>query len=938
MGVRFLKQICILAAVLIVICPGRPAGAQTGEQTGLQAFSPLIEKVIVKIKGGRPDRQEKLHQMASEIIRVKPGAPLLEKELLLSIELLKQTGRFSRIEVPDQNWEAASVDLVFILTPVMMIKNITVSGAFPIFKDEVIHVTDYVPGKGFNPDQVEMNRTAVSDLLIRNGYIRPDVDISAKKENDLEVSVHIQIDKHEYFRISRIDISGSWRISETRLKMMMKTYQMPIFFWSRGERVIKDELEKDIKTLVAFYRKKGFAEVKIEHALTAAGSSNDLTAQLIIDEGPEYRIHFDGNQAFSAFTLKKDLILEAKGNINDFGLKKSIKNMTERYRLAGYPDCRIDYTGSPVTKNGRMYKDIHINIIENTRYLVRSSTIRGMAAIDEKTLRNEVLTREKSLMYDGPFVETRFKNDKTAIEGIYRSRGYIDTQVDAGVKWTDKENIRYADVQFDIFEGYQRVITRLEVEGLPDSLLPQIKNLMETSTGKPFIKSVVQKDRQEIIAFLAKKGYIHAEVEARVTDGDKKEEVTIKFIIDPKVKSEAGGVWAFGNLRTKDEVLVRHNTIGIGAPVSLDDFTAWQKHIRSMNCIERASFKVVGLQENLDRVFFLAEVEEKKPYFLEFGAGFDTARDAYLNVSAGDRNFMGMNRILSLDAEFSGVGYDVSAGLKDFDLFSRYIVTELSVYTSREELKNQTFGTDKTGSSLSFEKDLSRFLKAGTSLGVEVRKQFETQASADMDPDDLETRGLFNITPFITWSSTDSFVKPTRGFYVNASAGYYKDVLENLDNFMKYRLRAKYYFQPFSRLVVAVQGMYGYIQNLSGAASPPDDQLFYLGGISDIRGYGENELVRDSLGDPVGGKTQTAASVEARIDLGNNFEIPLFLDAGSISGTEMENEPDGFKYTVGTGIRYMTPVGPVGVLYGYKLNPEDGEDRGMFHFSIGYTF
>jgi len=38
----------------------------------------------------------------------------------------------------------------------------------------------------------------------------------------------------------------------------------------------------------------------------------------------------------------------------------------------------------------------------------------------------------------------------------------------------------------------------------------------------------------------------------------------------------------------------------------------------------------------------------------------------------------------------------------------------------------------------------------------------------------------------------------------------------------------------------------------------------------------------------------------------------------------------------GTGIRYMTPVGPVGLLYGYKLNPEEGEDTSRFHLSIFY--
>ncbi|MDZ7665627.1 MAG: BamA/TamA family outer membrane protein [Desulfotignum sp.] len=131
--------------------------------------------------------------------------------------------------------------------------------------------------------------------------------------------------------------------------------------------------------------------------------------------------------------------------------------------------------------------------------------------------------------------------------------------------------------------------------------------------------------------------------------------------------------------------------------------------------------------------------------------------------------------------------------------------------------------------------------------------------------------------PFFTWSSVDSYAKPTSGFYLNASAGYNRDILENLDNFIKYQIKAKYYYQPFSRLVLAFQAMYGTIQNFSDDLDLPDDQLFFLGGISDVRGFGENKLARDAFGDPVGGKTRIAGSMEARIDIGGNFELPIFV-------------------------------------------------------------
>jgi outer membrane protein insertion porin family len=47
---------------------------------------------------------------------------------------------------------------------------------------------------------------------------------------------------------------------------------------------------------------------------------------------------------------------------------------------------------------------------------------------------------------------------------------------------------------------------------------------------------------------------------------------------------------------------------------------------------------------------------------------------------------------------------------------------------------------------------------------------------------------------------------------------------------------------------------------------------------------------------------------------------------------------ESFRDSVGIGLRYMTPVGPIGFMYGHKLDPEPHESPGSFHFSMGYTF
>lgn len=64
-----------------------------------------------------------------------------------------------------------------------------------------------------------------------------------------------------------------------------------------------------------------------------------------------------------------------------------------------------------------------------------------------------------------------------------------------------------------------------------------------------------------------------------------------------------GGVWVFGNFDTKEEVILRHNTLEQGDPVSLDGFLTLQNDIRDLQCLERVNFKAIGVQEKLDQVF-----------------------------------------------------------------------------------------------------------------------------------------------------------------------------------------------------------------------------------------------------------------------------------------------------------------------------------------------
>jgi outer membrane protein insertion porin family len=75
-----------------------------------------------------------------------------------------------------------------------------------------------------------------------------------------------------------------------------------------------------------------------------------------------------------------------------------------------------------------------------------------------------------------------------------------------------------------------------------------------------------------------------------------------------------------------------------------------------------------------------------------------------------------------------------------------------------------------------------------------------------------------------------------------------------------------------------------------------------------------------------------------RIALGKGIGLVTFLDGGNVWNKVKDVDPSEIKFTTGLGLRYDTPVGPLRVDYGYKLDKEKGESNGEVHFSIGHAF
>ena len=146
------------------------------------------------------------------------------------------------------------------------------------------------------------------------------------------------------------------------------------------------------------------------------------------------------------------------------------------------------------------------------------------------------------------------------------------------------------------------------------------------------------------------------------------------------------------------------------------------------------------------------------------------------------------------------------------------------------------------------------------------------------------------------------------------------------------------YLKSIYGFTAATRAGVGFIFSLKGSTVPVQDR-FFLGGAESVRGYKYGTISpTDSRGNYVGGKAYGLFSVELRHRIYDHVEGALFYDAGKVFREPSQFSLSNWYSSVGVGLRYLTPVGPLRIDYGYKLRPVPGQGRGRFHISFGFPF
>ncbi|KPA16412.1 outer membrane protein assembly complex, YaeT protein [Candidatus Magnetomorum sp. HK-1] len=875
---------------------------------------------------------------AQEHMQLKKGEPFSQKKLDETLHALKQTKTFRDITV-ERVYHPDGIILIFQMTACNVVKDILINGAFPLFERDVLNVMTVSAGHIWIQEQAEKQESRIRHLFKREGFVQTDVRVFAEKDpKDGYYIVHVAIKAGECDRLNYLDLYGNTFTSTLRLKGKMTSYKVSFLPGNAG--CFKEKtMQSDIQSLFLWYRQNGFADVDIRADIIRNKHSVDV--KLNIDEGAQYKVHFKGNNFFSYRSLQKDLTFFSKGNRNDSALRRSLRIITKRYRQAGFLNAKVWVSDWMKINKKQKVQHLWFIIDEGQRSILEKIHITGNQNLSVKRIKKQMQTPFPGKFFSVPYQPSTVKEDIPVIKKLYNQQGFLEVDLRQTTDWnSDKTKV---SIHIDINEGPRTIIRSISFSG--DLFeIDQYKQFgWKTKINSPFNQDFIELDRQMIEAKISDQGFPYVQVREKIHLSKDLKHADITFYINKGQKVRIGQLFFHGNFKTRRSVLKEALAAKSGEDFSLSKTLKAQRNLRDMKIFNSVKLTPLGLKDKKEIIHLFVEVEEKKPLFLEMGGGFKTEKGAFGHIKLGDKNLFGKNKNAWMRFEHSEVGYHGEFNIHDPNLLGEKIDTGFGYYIERLKEFNKVYGTQIYGWSLNLNRKWSQTIRMDMNFRYERRRQFLRDILPDDDEneltaDELKPRSILVASPAIIYDIRDSFICPKKGIYASYTMDISNGIANSLDDFIKYHLELRAYYTLNNRLTMACTGRYQTIHEYGSLGKIPDDQLFYLGGSADIRGFKENMYLFNENKTPVGGRTALSGSIEARYSLGFNLEGFAFFDIGNLSDISENIDMNSLRSSTGFGIRYHTPIGPLGLMYGIKNKALENEDRGRLHFAVGYTF
>ena len=770
----------------------------------------------------------------------------------------------------------------------------------------------------------------------------------------------------EKVRLKEIKITGNVRVEDDGIRLHLKSRS--------GENFDPAVVEQDVK---AIYRMGYFEDVQAE-------LSQEGILTYAVKEKPYVReVKIQGAGQVTREKIETALGISPRTILDRVKVAEGVDKVRKLYTEQGYVNAAVDYSVSIEASNQAV---VTLDVVEGGRLLIKRLSFEGNKAFSESDLKGLIGSKEESILSlftsRGVLDRDMLTNDAAILSNHYNDNGYVEHKIDDPVILRARDGL---EVVFRINEGPQYRVGKVEIGGELIQDGQQMLKSVKLTAGQIFRGSRLRDDITALTDMYSNKGFAFVQVDPVTKLNQTQKNVDVALVITRGPPVYFNRVLVAGNTKTRDKV-VRRELIA-----NEQELYSGTKITQSRNALQRTGyFEDVQITtkktDQSDALDLLVDVKEGPTGTFQVGAGYSSGDGFLFNTTVSEKNFMGRGQGISgnfsigssrqdfvvsvNDPYFNdsrmALGVDAFSTEREFtDFDERKMGFGVNTSYPLKDFRMPFFGRDRAAERGSDELASSApltmwdYMRGGVSYDL-TRENISGVSSTA--PDSIKNEKgkslTSSVTPGFTYDSRDHFFNPTEGtksaFSVK-TAGLGGDT-----RFIKSDLSGRWYYPLLKdpnwggAYVLGLGGSLGYgiglAERNNGKKDLPLFERYFLGGINSVRGFADRSLgPREPSGcdastppvctgtDVVGGEKAIVLNVEVMFPIFEQYGLRgvAFFDMGNAFGESETFSFGDLRRSIGAGVRWMSPFGPLRVELGFPLNKKPGDDTSVLGFSIG---
>lgn len=730
------------------------------------------------------------------------------------------------------------------------------------------------------------------------------------------------------FRIASLAPEGNKRIDSGAILRKITT--------KVGDAYDQATLRKDLKEI---YSMGYFNDVQIDVSDTPKGKKVIFR---VVEKPVMKSVIFTGMDEVKEEDVKGAANIKEHFILNPAKISVAEEAIRQLYKTKGFYNSKVTSKISYPDDQGAV---VEFNIDEGVKMYIKEISVEGNTTFDDDELLDQIETSEKwflSWLTEGGLLDMNMvQQDAARIVTYYNDQGFLEAKIGEP---EIKQEEEWLYVKFIVEEGTRFKLGTIDFTGDLLEGKDELMKLLTIQEEEYLSRQAIRDDILKLTDYYSEAGFAFADIRPIVKKTPAGDHMDVTFDIRKNNLVYIERISIRGNSRTRDNVIRRELLIAEGGVFDSKALRESTQALQRLTYFEEVNI-IPEPSINPDRMNVIVEVKEKSTGNFSIGAGFSSADNLILMGQISENNFLGRGDTLSLSGNVSSSSSRYNLGYTNPHLNDSALSWGLDLFSTEREYDDYT----------------KESVGGGIRIGYPIFgkwKVFGNYSYTDTDLTDVSENASYiikqSVDLHITSAMKMSLVRDTRNRLYGASKGsrnvvsvkYAGGPLGGDAQFTKVEGSSGWYFPIPFKTVFHVEGSAGQVfENETGKL--PVYERFYLGGLSSVRGFEFGKIsptVENEAGESerIGGDKMWYTNVELIFPLMETQGLHglVFYDAGQVMNDD-ENwgeVNDNIKNAVGLGIQWLSPMGPLSVVWGFNLDPLDDEDDAVWDFSVGGTF